>query len=71
MKIEATNINNINNINKNHYNHFEEKGNSIKIIANKPKSVNKKFKKKEEIKQLEVIIEKKYINFDLDFIYRR
>ena len=70
MKIEAANINSINNINKYH-NHVEEKGNSIKIIANKPKSVNKKIKKKEEIKQLEVIIEKKYINFDLDFIYRR
>ena len=70
MKIEATSLNTINSINKKP-NHIEENGNSIKIIANKSKSINKKFKKKEEIKQIEVIIEKKYINFDLDFIYRR
>ena len=70
MKIEATSLNTINSINKKP-NHIEENGNSIKIISNKSKSTNKKFKKKEEIKQIEVIIEKKYINFDLDFIYRR
>ena len=64
MIIEASNINKKNN-------NIKEKGNSIKIIANKSKSLNRKVKTREEIKQLEVIIEKKYINFDLDFIYRR
>ena len=64
MTIEASNINKKNN-------NIKEKGNSIKIIANKSKSLNRKVKAREEIKQLEVIIEKKYINFDLDFIYRR
>jgi len=66
-KISKENINKMNinvfNIKKNEYN-IEERGNSIKILANKSKSLNK-------IKQLEVIIEKKYINFNLDFIYRR
>ena len=66
-KISKENINKMNinvfNIKKNEYN-IEERGNSIKILSNKSKSLNK-------IKQLEVIIEKKYINFNLDFIYRR
>ena len=52
-------------------NNIEEKGNSLKFLSNKSKSLNKKFKKREEIKQLDVIIEKKYFNYDLDFIYRR
>ena len=67
MNIEISNINN----NKKNNINIEEKGNSIKFIANKSKSLNKKFIKREEIKQLEVIIEKKYFNFNLDFIYRR
>ena len=66
-RISKENINKMNinvfNIKKNEYN-IEERGNSIKILSNKSKSLNK-------IKQLEVIIEKKYINFNLDFIYRR
>ena len=67
MNIEISNINN----NKKNNINIEEKGNSIKFISNKSKSLNKKFIKREEIKQLEVIIEKKYFNFNLDFIYRR
>jgi hypothetical protein len=57
MTIEASNI-------------IEEK-NNFKIVSNKSKSLNKKLRKREEVKQLEVVIEKKYINFNLDFIYRR
>lgn len=49
----------------------EDKGNSIKIIGNKSKSLNRKMREREEVKQLEVIIEKKYFNYNLDFIYRR
>ena len=69
MNIEISNIEN-NKKNNGGYN-TEEKGNSIKYIAHKSKSLGKKLIKREEIKQLEVIIEKKYFNFDLDFIYRR
>ena len=64
MMVRASNIQKINEKN------ILEKNNSIKILGKKSKSV-KKYKKKEEIKQLEVILEKKYINYDLDFIYRR
>ena len=52
-------------------NNIEEKENSFKFLSTKSKSLNKKFRKREEVKQLDVIIEKKYFNFDLDFIYRR
>ena len=62
------NTNNINYINNNKNNNVQEKGNTVKF---KSRSTNKKYNKKEEIKQLEVIIEKKYINYNLDFIYRR
>ena len=61
---EASHINNKN------YN-LDEKRYSIQTIANKSKSLNRKMKSLEEFKQLEVIIEKKYLNFNLDFIYRR
>lgn len=64
MTNEASHINNKN------YN-FDEKSYSIQTIANKSKSLNRKMKSSEEFKQLEVIIEKKYLNFNLDFIYRR
>lgn len=57
MTIEASNI-------------IEEK-NNFKIASSRSKSLNKKLRKREEVKQLDVIIEKKYINFNLDFIYRR
>ena len=69
MNIEINN--NFNEQNNNNNFNIEEKENSIKYIANKSKSVNKKFRKREEVKQLEVIIEKKYFNFNLDFFYRR
>ena len=69
MNIEINN--NYNEQNNNNNFNIEEKENSIKYIANKSKSVNKKFRKREEVKQLEVIIEKKYFNFNLDFFYRR
>ena len=60
--------NNINN--KKYENNVEEKGSTIKILGKTSRSV-KKLKKKLEVKQLEVIIEKKYFNYNLDFIYRR
>jgi hypothetical protein len=60
---------NIGNIRKN--DNIEERNYSFKMFANKSKSLNKKNLNKEYTKELEVIIEKKYINFDLDFIYRR
>lgn len=59
--------------NRNNQN-VEEKSNSIKILGNKSKSVIKKNKKKnddKEAKELEVILEKKYITYNLDFIFRR
>ena len=61
---------NVSNIKKND-NNIEENNYSIKILANKAKSLNKININRDRIKELEVIIEKKYITFNLDFFYRR
>jgi hypothetical protein len=71
-KAEKVNIE-VSDSNRNNQN-VEEKNNSIKILGNKSKSAIKKNKKKnddKEVKELEVILEKKYITYNLDFIYRR
>ena len=51
MNIEASHITN---------NNFNDKNPYIQTIANKSKSLNRKMKSTEEVKELEVIIEKKY-----------
>ena len=39
-------------------NNIEEKENSFKFLSTKSKSLNKKYRKREEVKQLDIIIEK-------------